>query len=109
MPEEQKDNTGFRAKFSRLLNHAQRRNVYDSTEEEETPEGNDWDGHLAACARSQPCQEGLIPELDHRIKILDETMDLVSGNLADYNKVLGARNALQSLKKLLLGDDEDAR
>jgi hypothetical protein len=109
LPEEEQDDEGMRAKFSRIIKRSRRKNVYDSEDEEETPQGNDWDGQLAACARSQPCQEGLVPELNNRIKILDQSMDSVSENLADVNKVIGARNALQSLKERLQGEDEDAR
>lgn len=108
MPEDEQDDKGIRAKFGRFVNRARRKKLYDSTEEEETPAGQDWDGQLEACARSQPCQEGLIPELDYRIKILDQMMDQVSESLADVNKVIGARNAMQSLKDRLQGEDEDA-
>lgn len=91
----------LRDKFAGLTSRAQHRNIFDSTADDESPEELPWESQLAACARGQDCRNGLIPEIEHRISILDGSMDLVSESLADLNKVLGARNALQSLLERL--------
>lgn len=103
MPEENDRSLvgGLRDKFLRLTNRSKHQEVIDSTDEDEPPEEHPWESRLAALARGHDCRDGLIPEIEHRISILDGSMDLVSESLADLNKVLGARNALQSLLERL--------
>lgn len=99
MPEQEKSPEDVtRDKFRHLTIHGQRQIVFDSSEDDTEPlEVKPWEAQLAACAKSQACRDGLIPELQDRIRVMDEMMELVSDSLADVNKVIGARNGLQSL------------
>ncbi len=92
----------IRDKFRQLSIHGQRKVVFDSSEDDaEPPEAKPWEARLAALARSQGCRDGLIPEIEDRIKTMDEMMDLASENHSDLAKIVGGRNALRSLVEKL--------
>ncbi len=110
MPEEQTVFDRLRGRFDALIRRGKPNVVIDEDQDEPEP----VDPRLIrfeSLSRTMECQKGLLPLLQERQELLDDTMDRVSTDHGELNKVLGARDELRSLiKQLVHGgplDDDD--